>query len=287
MKAVAETIAALGTPLFLNTVGNTNTPKATVARWRHNGFEATSSPSDTVRLIISLKSNLYAHHKSAAASRGGNINVGSVTFMPAALSTRVVVEGQSDVLHIFLQESILKAAASGGLKDVGVFDSHDSVLQSASMQLLVAARRGDPDDALLFETGVHHLAACLPQQYAEPAATTRGGMSPAACRRVRDLVVASLENCGVPLLTLDQMAEAAGFSVNHFIRIFRQQTGVTPHRYMVLRRLERGIDLLRTPRPSIAEVADGLGFATPAHFVATFRRTMGVTPGALRTALCG
>jgi AraC family transcriptional regulator len=34
-------------------------------------------------------------------------------------------------------------------------------------------------------------------------------------------------------------------------------------------------------------VADGTGFATPAHFVATFRQSMGVTPGAFRAALQG
>jgi AraC family transcriptional regulator len=76
-------------------------------------------------------------------------------------------------------------------------------------------------------------------------------------------------------------------SVNHFIRAFRQQTGVTPHRFVVLRRLERGIALLKKPGMSVAEVADGMGFATPAHFVATFRRTMGVTPGAFRAAVLG
>jgi AraC-like DNA-binding protein len=45
-----------------------------------------------------------------------------------------------------------------------------------------------------------------------------------------------------------------------------------------------GIALLKKPDMSVAEAADGAGFATPAHFVATFRRTMGVTPGAFRTA---
>ena len=37
--------------------------------------------------------------------------------------------------------------------------------------------------------------------------------------------------------TLDQLASAACLSVNHFIRAFRQQTGVTPPRHVVLRRL--------------------------------------------------
>ena len=99
------------------------------------------------------------------------------------------------------------------------------------------------------------------------------------------MITAALEDATSPSPTLSQLACAASLSVNHFIRAFRQQTGVTPHRHVVLRRLERGITLLKKPGKSVAEVADRAGFATPAHFIATFRRTMGVTPGAFQAAL--
>ena len=99
------------------------------------------------------------------------------------------------------------------------------------------------------------------------------------------LIIASLDNATAPSPTLDQLASAASLSVNHFIRAFRQQNGMTPHRYVVLRRLERGIAMLKKPGTSVADVAEILGFTTPAHFVATFRRMMGVTPGAFRTAV--
>jgi AraC family transcriptional regulator len=99
------------------------------------------------------------------------------------------------------------------------------------------------------------------------------------------MITAALDDTTASSPTLNQLAGAACLSVNHFIRAFQQQTGVTPHRHVVLRRLERGIKLLKKPGKSVAEVADGAGFATPAHFVATFRRTMGVTPGAFQAAL--
>jgi AraC family transcriptional regulator len=99
------------------------------------------------------------------------------------------------------------------------------------------------------------------------------------------MITAALDDTTAPSPTLGQLAGAACLSVNHFIRAFHQQTGMTPHRHVVLRRLERGIALLKKPDMSVAEVADGVGFATPAHFVATFRRTLGVTPGAFQAAL--
>jgi AraC family transcriptional regulator len=287
VKAVAETIAAIGNPVLLQTVGNPTEPTATIARWRHNGCEVTITPADTVRVAISLQTGHHVRHESATATMSADVAVGSVTVMPADFSARIAVQGEADVLQIFLRETFVKAAVGGRFECPALLDSHDSELQAAAMQLLVAAIRGDPDDPLLLEAGVHRIAARLRHQEAEAAGPAQGGLSRAACRRVEEMIVASLENCAVPSPTLEQMADAARLSVNHFIRAFRQQTGVTPHRHVVLRRLERGITLLKAPGVSIAEVADGVGFATPAHFVATFRRTMGVTPGAFRAALCG
>jgi AraC-like DNA-binding protein len=135
-------------------------------------------------------------------------------------------------------------------------------------------------------SGVHRIAGRLGDRSAhQPSEPAHGGLAPAAHRRVNDMIAAALDDISVPSPTLPQLADAVNLSVNHFIRAFRQQTGVTPHRHVVLRRLERGIGLLKKPGTSVAEVADEVGFATPAHFVATFRRMMGVTPGAFRTAL--
>jgi AraC family transcriptional regulator len=87
--------------------------------------------------------------------------------------------------------------------------------------------------------------------------------------------------------SLAKMAETAGLSVTHFARAFRRHIGDTPHSYLVRRRMDRAVSLLRGGKLPVAEVADKVGFSTTAHFVATFRTTMGVTPGALRDALAG
>ena len=163
---------------------------------------------------------------------------------------------------------------------------HDGVGMSLYAKIFVAATRGEPDDPLLLELGIYRIAARLLDRARHgPIQPAQGGLARAAHRRVNDMITAALDDKSVASPTLDQLADAACLSVNHFIRAFHQQTGVTPHRHVVLRRLERGITLLKKPGKSVAEVADGVGFATPAHFVATFRRTMGVTPGAFQSAL--
>jgi AraC family transcriptional regulator len=286
MKPVAETIDALGAPVFLHTVGEGSSTNAVIARWRHGDAEVDIRPSDTLRVAISLQDGQHVHHQAGNAASRANIKVGSVSVMPAHQCTRIAIRGEADILQIFLRETFLDAALEGQFARLALFNSHDNELQAAAMQLFVAATRGDPDDPLLLESGVHRMAARLldhaDHQRPRPVS---GGLAPAAHRRIDDMIAAALDDISVPSPTLAQLADAVNLSVNHFIRAFRQQTGVTPHRHVVLRRLERGIALLKEPGVSVADVADGVGFATPAHFVVTFRRTMGVTPGAFRAAL--
>jgi AraC family transcriptional regulator len=289
MNPVAETIAAVGPPIFMRTVGETSSPNAMIARWRHGGGEFDIGASDFVRVSLNLQNGGSIRHRIGAGTPHSHMSaVGSISITPAQQRTQIEIPGPADVLHIFLHQPFLESAVERPLDCRAMFDSHDSQLQAAAVQLFVAATRGDPEDPLLLESGVRRIADRLlnhgDRRPPEPAC---GGLARGARQRVDDLIVASLADMTVPSPTLDQLAAAACMSVNHFIRVFHQQTGVTPHRYIVLRRLERGIALLKTPAVSVAEVADDVGFATPAHFVATFRRTMGVTPGAFRAAVTG
>ena len=175
-----------------------------------------------------------------------------------------------------------------------LFDLHDDRLQANLMQVLVGAIRQDADDRLLVEQGLHRLAWRLralapprPGKHAAGKALARGGLSMATHRRVREMIEAALHDNGRPSPTLAELADGANLSVSHFIRAFRKQTGATPHQYLLRRRMERAVSLLSAPAVSVADVADRIGFSTPAHFVAAFRTAMGVTPGAVREALAG
>jgi AraC family transcriptional regulator len=287
MTPVADTIAAVGLPVFMQSMGEQSSPSAVVARFRHGGGKFDIRPSDIVQVTFNLQDGVPIRRQTGSAPLHACVAAaGSVSMIPARQRTQMEIQGQADILQIFLRETFLEHAVDGEFSCSAFFNSRDSELQAAAMQVFVAATRGDPDDSLLLESGIRRLGAgLLNHGRRRPPETARGGLTRAAHRRVDDLIIASLVDATVPSPTLAQLASAAGLSVNHFIRTFRQQTGVTPHRHVVLRRLERGISLLKKPGKSVAEVADGTGFATPAHFVATFRRTLGVTPGAFQAAL--
>jgi AraC family transcriptional regulator len=83
-------------------------------------------------------------------------------------------------------------------------------------------------------------------------------------------------------LSLVALARIAQMSAFHFARQFKSSTGLTPHQYVMQRRIDRARRLLRDPRLSIADVAFDCGFATQAHLTAVFRKLVGATPKAYR-----
>jgi len=87
---------------------------------------------------------------------------------------------------------------------------------------------------------------------------------------------------------LDGAAAETGLSSFHFLRLFSQVLGVTPHQYLVRSRLRHAARLLADDgsRP-VTEVALDVGFADLSNFVRTFRRAAGVSPGGFRRAARG
>jgi AraC family transcriptional regulator len=86
---------------------------------------------------------------------------------------------------------------------------------------------------------------------------------------------------------LASAASATGLSPFHFLRIFADVLGVTPHQYLVRARLRRAARLLADDSRSITDVAFDVGFGDLSNFVRTFHRAAGVSPRSFRRAARG
>ncbi|GAA5113005.1 AraC family transcriptional regulator [Alloalcanivorax gelatiniphagus] len=89
---------------------------------------------------------------------------------------------------------------------------------------------------------------------------------------------AMLDEHAVEGLSLVEAAAVLGTSAPALVRAFRTEVGITPHRYLVARRL----DLARTELlagSSVADAAAASGFFDQAHLARHFRRYLGVAPG--------
>ena len=84
-------------------------------------------------------------------------------------------------------------------------------------------------------------------------------------------------------LSVAELAGSCGLSGSWFTRVFKQTTGVTPHRWLTQRRVDRAKDLLvRRPSMSLAQIALESGFADQSHFTHVFTAIVGAAPGEWR-----
>jgi len=79
-------------------------------------------------------------------------------------------------------------------------------------------------------------------------------------------------------ITLEQLAELTGVSLQHFCRVFRAQTGMRPMEYLARKRVSEAKRLLSSTGSSIAEIAELTGYRDPTYFGSVFRRYEGTTP---------
>jgi transcriptional regulator GlxA family with amidase domain len=82
---------------------------------------------------------------------------------------------------------------------------------------------------------------------------------------------------------VERLARVSCVSTGHFARSFKQAFGVPPHRYLLTRRIEQAVALLRDTELSITEIAFSTGWESLGTFGRTFRAITGESPGAVRT----
>ena len=80
-------------------------------------------------------------------------------------------------------------------------------------------------------------------------------------------------------IDLDNIADEAYFSKFHFIRLFKNIYGKTPHQYLTSVRIEKATQLLRIDKP-VSEVCYAVGFESLSSFGSLFKRIVGITPSA-------
>ena len=88
-------------------------------------------------------------------------------------------------------------------------------------------------------------------------------------------------------LFVGALARIAGVSSSGFHRAFRLRFGITPHAYVILKRIELAQNLMLTTDDPLSQIALACGMTDQAHFTRTFRRIIGQSPRQWRTSRLG
>jgi AraC family transcriptional regulator len=124
-------------------------------------------------------------------------------------------------------------------------------------------------------------AHLLSQSFANGSATAKkGGMAPRTLRRVIDYIGSNLDGS----IRMASLAEISGLSQYRFAHNFKSATGIPPHHYVILARLDRAKQLLRETNLSVLDIAYAVGFQSISRFNSLFKRELGTTPSNYRAS---
>lgn len=82
-------------------------------------------------------------------------------------------------------------------------------------------------------------------------------------------------------LSIEEIAHYTGRSLATFKRDFRKISDLTPEKWLIRKRLQRGYELLQGGARKVAEVADEVGFRSASHFSTAFKKEYGIAPTAV------
>jgi AraC-like DNA-binding protein len=118
---------------------------------------------------------------------------------------------------------------------------------------------------------------------AEPskATYTKGGLPNWRLKRAIELLEVDLAK----MPTLAEVAELIGLHPTSFCRGFRQSTGLSPHRYMLVHRVNRAKEMMDDQRLSITEIALECGFSSSSQFSVVFKKITGMSPREYRRSI--
>jgi AraC family transcriptional regulator len=191
-------------------------------------------------------------------------------------------------MHLYLRRSIVDAVIEDMLGDPQqitlnpVFNGSDQFLE----QIAVSMRGALNDNSLASKLYVEQLSWTLAAHLVHsssrrvPASYTYGGLSKQQLKRVIDFIEVNMEKP----LDLNDLSRAACLNPVYFGRQFKRTTNMSPHQFVIQRRIERAKSLLATTSQPIAEVAAACGFCHQEHLTRVFRIRCGTTPSAYRRA---
>lgn len=136
-------------------------------------------------------------------------------------------------------------------------------------QILEELSHPDPEE--------HRLSYLLHTLFGMLAAEKKVSANPTITRAIRFIE----EHYAEPI-SVDDIAASAALSKYHFSRLFREETGTSPHEYLAALRLRYAKELILETSLSVETVAAKCGFSTASHFIRAFKKEMKFTPASYR-----
>lgn len=260
-----------------------------VSRWTRNDFgplEVTNPGStDHHCIAMNLKCTSLTFNHAGRTLVRGRVAAGAVQITAPNVPCSAVFESAADVLHLFVPKQVLDECFedtfgrpySGEIQ----IDDPKLVRDPALERLGQALAVSQSEDAMLGKVFTDSVSLAIvsrviSRQFTVPERKTRASSALPSWRlnRAIEYVNAHLSEA----IGLTDMANSAGLTRMYFASQFRLATGMSPHEYLLRRRIQHAQQLLLESPYKVLDIALSCGFRSQSHFTTVFKRMVGEPP---------
>lgn len=168
---------------------------------------------------------------------------------------------------------MLTTAGVKNSRDFQITDTliHDSQLRQHILKLAELIEQ--QDNKLQQECELYQLAARVAQRYGQYTADQPVQRADRLLLKARDYIHDNL----MTEISLDDISQQASLSKYHFLRMFRQQYGITPHQYIINCRINKAREALEQGS-CLEDIVFDCGFSDLSHLNRRFKPVYGMTP---------
>ncbi|MBE9050805.1 helix-turn-helix transcriptional regulator [Nostocales cyanobacterium LEGE 11386] len=226
---------------------------------------------------------IYANRKMDGRSHRDAVVGGDILITPVNVGHQAAWEAEGDFLILGIEPQIVARAVdeSEDVELIPHFATPDPLVYQIGLALKNILENNATRSRLYAETMMNALSVHLLEHYSTRKLVVKEynrGLSPQQLQQITDYIYAHLDQD----LGLTELAELLHISPHYFSQLFKQTTGMTPHKYVIYCRVERAKELLLKGQLRIAEIADLVGFASQSHLNFHCKRLLGVTPKTLQ-----
>lgn len=254
----------------------------------------TTAPASDISLILFAGGAMHMEQRHAQRPwQGVTLGHDDLILRPgASLSYEVrwqcLSPTPTQTLHLHLSRTLFSRTAEevadcdpSRLSLSGRVGFQDTLLAQIGLALWRELAAPSSVGKLYAQTAAQMLSVHLLRHYASTARTIKeptNRLTQRQVKQVTEFIVAHLTQD----LSLETLAQQAGFSAYHFARLFRQTMGESPHQFVLRQRIEKAQRLLKDTNAPLARIALDSGFANQSHFTRIFKHRLGLTPRAYR-----
>ncbi|MCB8883691.1 helix-turn-helix transcriptional regulator [Acidisoma cellulosilytica] len=250
------------------------------------GDSAPSEREDAFAFIISLRATYFSRVVIGGSEQSVVQSPGEAYLFDLNASNQISLDGEFDSIRFYITQAGIDQMAEdkgncriGGLHAKS-FGQADQILHRLAMVMIPAIEKSSEVTTafveymgLAFYDHVAHTYGGA--QSSDPLAS---GLGHWHLGRACEFIESNLAGD----LSIAALATECGMSMSHFTRAFHMETGMTPHQWIIHRRLSRAKILMQNADLSLSDIACACGFADQSHLGRHFVRATKLTPAQWR-----